>query len=107
MSDRAKSHMGGGKKSEKSEKKSSGEKPHEMHIKRAHGGGYIVKHHPKRKPGQMDDEATEHVVPDADQLQQHVADNMGDQPPAGTPAPDPNAQAAASQAGAPPSPAGM
>jgi hypothetical protein len=55
----------------------------------------------------MDQEPTEHVVPDADQLQQHVADNMGDQPPAGTPAPDPNAQAAASQAGAPPSPAGM
>lgn len=106
MSDRAKSHMGGGKKSSK-KSESRGDKPHEMHIKRAHGGGFIVKHHPKHKPGQMDDEATEHVVPDADQLAQHVQDNMGDQPPAGTPMPDPNAQAAAPPQGGPAAPAGM
>jgi hypothetical protein len=97
--------MGGGKKSGK-KSESHGDKPHEIHIKRAHGGGFVVTHHKKKSP--MDGSEPEtHVVPDADQLQQHVQDNLGDQPPAGTPVPDPNAQAAASQAGAPPSPAGM
>lgn len=99
MSERAKSHMGGGK-SKKSESKSSGEKPHEMHIRRAHGGGFVVTHH-KKKSSMMDQsDPTEHVVPDADQLAQHVQDNMGDQPPAGTPAPDPNAPAPQPQAAA-------
>lgn len=101
MSDRAKSHMGGGK-SKKSESKSGGEKPHEIHIKRAHGGGFVVTHHRKHKMGMDDGEPETHVVPDADQLQQHVSDNMGDQPPAGTPMPDPNAQAATPPQGAPP-----
>jgi hypothetical protein len=102
--------MGGGKKSEKSEKsekKSSGEKPHEIRIKRARSGGYTVTHHGKHKPGMDEGDTDPHVITDAEQLQNHVQDTMGDQPPAGTPAPDPNAQAAASQAGAPPSPAGM
>lgn len=106
MSDRAKSHMGGGKKSGK-KSESHGDKPHEMHIKRAHGGGYVVTHH-KHKKSPMDsmDEPETHVVPDADQLSQHVQNAMGDQPPAGTPMPDPNAQAAAPPQGAP-SPQGM
>lgn len=101
MSERAKSHMGGSKKSEK-KSESHGDKPHEMHIKRAHGGGFIVKHHPKQKADGSMGESTDHVVPDADQLQSHIADNLGDQPPAGQgPSPDPNAQAAPPQ-GPPP-----
>lgn len=92
---RSKSHMGGGKPKEKS---SSHAKPHEMHIKRAHGGGFIVKHHHKTDPMTgMTPDSEDHVVADPEQLQQHVADNMGDQPPAGTPMPQP--QAPAPQAG--------
>lgn len=76
---RSKAGMGGGK-SGKSHKPSA----HEIHIKRAHGGGFIVKHHKKKKAGQIDmEEPQEHVVPDMDQLQQHVADHMSDQPAAG------------------------
>lgn len=89
MSERAKSHMGGKSGSKKSE--SHGDKPHEMNIKRAHGGGFVVTHHKAHKPGMDMNDPETHVVPDADQLQQHVSDNMGDQPPAGTPPPDPNA----------------
>src|SRR6185312_3291057 len=100
MADRAKSHMGGSKPKSKS-KSSSGDKPYEIHVRRAHGGGFIAKHHKKRKPGEMDEEPQEHVIPDIDQLQQHIADNMGDQPPAGEgPAPAPDA----SQGGAPVAP---
>jgi hypothetical protein len=77
---RSKSGMGGSK----SKSKSSGSGPHEIHIKRAHGGGFIAKHHKKKKAGQlMDEEPQEHVLADLDQLKQHMDDHMGDQPPAG------------------------
>lgn len=90
---RSKSGMGGGKSKSKSSSKA-----HEMHIKRAHGGGYVVTHHKAKKHPMDDSDPETHVVPDAEALQAHVQGAMGDQPPAGTPMPDPNAQAAAPQA---------
>jgi hypothetical protein len=88
MADRAKSHMGGSKPHKShgdKPTKSHGSKPHEVHVRRAHGGGYIVKHHHKPDASGIAPESEEHVVPDADQLQAHIQDAMGDQPPAGTP----------------------
>lgn len=80
--------MGGGKSKSKSS-------AHEMHIKRAHGGGFIVTHHPKKKHPMDDSEPEQHVVPDADALANHVQQNMGDQPAAGEgPAEPEQAQAA-------------
>jgi len=74
---RSKSGMGGGKSKPKSS-------AHEIHIKRAHGGGFIAKHHKKKKAGQIqDEEPQEHVLADLDQLKQHMDDHLGDQPPAG------------------------
>lgn len=76
---RSKSGMGGRKSG-----KTSKPGPHEIHIKRAHGGGFIAKHHKKKKAGQlMDEEPQEHVLSDLDQLKQHMDEHMGDQPPAG------------------------
>lgn len=110
MSDRSKSGMGGSKSKSKSKSKSS-DKPHEIHVRRAHGGGFIAKHHKKHKPGEDMEEPQEHVIPDMDQLQAHLQDNLGDQPPAGMPAADPS-QAMPPQQGAPapapaPAPQGM
>lgn len=95
---RSKSGMGGGKSTSKS--KSSG--AHEVHIKRAHGGGFVVKHHKKHKPGQLDQgEPEDHVISDMDQLKAHLDDHLGDQPPAGEgPAPE-QAAAPAPQAPTP------
>lgn len=70
----------GGSKSEKKSKKSSSKKPHSIYIRRGASGGYIVTHHHKPKENEMAQEAEDHVVPDLDQLQQHVSDSMGDQP---------------------------
>jgi hypothetical protein len=74
--------MGGSKKSSsKSEsKKSSKKHVHKMEIRRGASGGYIATHHSKPKPGEMADEPEEHVLPDMNQLQQHLSENMGDQP---------------------------
>lgn len=99
---RSKAGMGGSKP----KSKSSSKKPHEIHVKRAHGGGFIAKHHHKSKPGEDQQEPEEHVVPDMDALQQHLQDNLGDQPaagmpPQGAPAPAPQAQAAAPAPAAP------
>jgi hypothetical protein len=58
----------------------------------------------------MAPEPDQHVVPDLDALQSHVADNMGDQPPmeAQAAAPAAPAPAPAPAAGGPaPAPAGM
>jgi hypothetical protein len=77
-SSHAASMLGGGDKKKSSSK--SG-KVHEMHIRRAHSGGFIVKHHHEPDPESgASAPSEEHVVGDVDQLQQHVADNMGDQP---------------------------
>lgn len=86
--------MGG--ESKKSEKKSGKKKPvHKMDIRRASSGGYIVTHHSKPDPESMmnSQEPEEHAVPDVAQLQQHVAENMGDQPEAEQAAPAPAAPA--------------
>lgn len=80
-SSRSTSHMGGGKK-----KSSSKKHPHEMHIKRAHSGGFIVTHHHKMGDDGAMPETEDHVLPDTAALQAHVGDNMGDQPPAEPPA---------------------
>lgn len=89
--DRVGSAMGGGKKSKsKPSKKKGGKHVHEMHIRHAHNGGYIVKHNFKPQPGAgggMPQEPEEHQVPDMDTLQQHVGDNM--QPQMQQPQPDP------------------
>ena len=85
--DRVGSAMGGKKKSKskskpKSKAKKGGKPVHEMHIRHAKSGGFIVKHHFKPQPtqqgggGGMPQEPEEHAVPDMDALQQHVGDNM-------------------------------
>lgn len=102
MADRAKSHMGGSKPKSKSSSKSHS-KPHSIHVKRAHGGGFIATHHTKSKPGEDIQEPQEHVLSDMNQLGQHMQDNLGDQPPAGG-APVPQAMP---QGGAPTPQAGM
>jgi hypothetical protein len=92
---RAKSALSGGHKK-------SGGKPHSIHVRRGHSGGFVATHH--HKPGEDGSmqEPEEHVIPDIDSLNQHMASNMGDQPPApAAPPPDP----AAAQ-GAPPPAAG-
>lgn len=97
---RAKSAMGG----HGSKKSKSTHKPHEVHVRRGHSGGFVVRHsHKPSDTGEMPPDE-EHVVPDMAALQQHMQDSMGDQPPApATPPPDPNAPAAgpAPQAGPP------
>lgn len=89
--------MGGEKK--KPTAKSGKKKPvHRMNIRRAANGGFIVEHHAKPDPSDPmgGQEMEEHQVGDVDQLQQHVADNMGDQPDAEQePAAAPAAPAAA------------
>jgi hypothetical protein len=92
--DRASSAMGGGKKKSK-KKKSSGKHVHEMHIRHAANGGYIVKHHfkPVAGGGGQPQEPEEHAIPDMPGLQDHVQDNMQQPPPQqAQPQPAPAAQ---------------
>lgn len=98
---RAKSALSGGHKSK------SGGKPHSIHVRRGHSGGFVATHHHKPDADGQMQEPEEHVIPDMGSLQDHMAQNMGDQPPApAAPPPDP-----AAQGGAPPpaggAPAGM
>lgn len=89
-SSRAKSAMGGKKSSSK-----SGKKPHSMHVRRGHSGGFVVTHHhmPDESGIGMPDE--EHVVPDMQSLHDHMDSSMGDQGPAPVaPPPEQQAQAA-------------
>ena len=79
-SSRANSHMGGGKS--KSKSKSSGKKPHSMHVKRGHSGGFVVTHHHQPDESGAMAEPEDHVVPDMASLQDHLQAGMGDQPPA-------------------------
>lgn len=71
---RTKSAMGG--------KSKSGGKPHSIHVRRGKSGGFIATHHHKAEEGGMAPEPEDHVIPDLDGLQAHMASNMGDQPPA-------------------------
>lgn len=72
---RATSHMGG----KKSGKAKSGKKPHSIHVRRAHSGGFVATHHHKMADDGSMPEDEEHVIPDMQALQQHMQDNMGDQ----------------------------
>jgi len=92
---RAKSALSGGHKSK------SGGKPHSIHVRRGHSGGFVATHHHKPDADGQMQEPEEHVIPDMQSLNQHMSDSMGDQPPAPA-APDP----AAAQAAAPPPAAG-
>lgn len=98
-SSRAKSSMGSKSKSGKK----SGKKPHSIHVRRGKSGGFIAEHHFKNDstdPSDMAPEPEEHVLPDMNSLQSHMAENMGDQEPAQAPSPD------MSQAGPAPGPGG-
>jgi len=89
---RTKSAMGGSHKSK------SGGKPHSIHARRAKSGGFIATHHHKPDENGAMPEPEEHVLPDMESLQAHMASNMGDQPPA-PPAAPPAAAGGAAPAG--------
>lgn len=90
--ERAKSAMGGKKSSKKSHGK---HKVHRMHIRRSANGGYIAEHMGEPSEDGMMPPTEEHTLPDISALQQHVGDNMGDQPAAAAAAPAPAAAPAA------------
>ena len=102
MADRAKSAMGGGKKSKS---KKSGHKPHSIHIHRGKSGGFIVHHHHKPDENGVSPEMEEHVVPDMDSLHDHLDQAMGDQGAAPAATPPPEAEPAPVPAPAAPTPA--
>jgi hypothetical protein len=94
--DRAASAMGGkqkpkpkSKSKSKPKSKKGGKHVHEMGIRHAANGGYIVKHSFKPSPGGAPQEPEENQVPDMDALTQHVQDNMQ---PMAQPAPQPQPQ---------------
>ena len=90
-SSRAKSHMGGGKKSSKSggSKKGGHKKVHTMHIRHANNGGYIATHDfesPAGGGGGPMPKSEDHILPDMEALQAHVGDHMAqEQEPQGPP----------------------
>jgi hypothetical protein len=96
-SSRGKSAMGGGKSHSKAK---SSHKPHEIHIRRGHSGGFIAKHIHKTDPDTgVTPEEEEHVLADMPSLQSHIAENMGDQgsaqaPPQAAATPQPQVQPA-------------
>lgn len=81
-SSRTKSVLGGKSKPKaKSKSKSSkSKKPDSVHVKRAASGGFIATHHSKAKADGSTD-SQDHAVSDMAQLQAHLQDAMGDQPP--------------------------
>ena len=97
---RAHSVLGG-----KSKSASKGKHPHSIHVRRGKSGGFIVTHHHAPDEDGTTPEPEDHVVPDLDSLQSHMAENMGDQGPAPAPTPPPpDAGAAAPPTGAPAGP---
>jgi hypothetical protein len=99
---RSKAGMGGKKSSKK-----SGKKPHSIHIRRGKSGGFIATHHHQADDGGQAPEPEDHVVPDLQSLQSHIAENMGDQGAAPPPSPDMSQQAGPPQAGGQAPPQGM
>jgi|ERR1700721_1301062 len=88
---RAKSGMGGSKKSSKSK----GKKPSETHIKHFKHGGHMVTHHYKSEDGSMPEEGEPEMMGDKNALMSHLQDTIPDNGAAqSTPPPDPNQQAA-------------
>lgn len=111
---RSKSVLGGKKSESKKSKSSEGKKPDEIHIRKGASGGFIAKHHHKSDKDGNTPDSSEHVLSDLSQLHDHIDDQMGDQPDAGSapsamPAPPPPAAAPGQGAGmpAPAAPAGM
>lgn len=114
-STRTNSVLGGKSKAKpKSKSKSSSKskpkakKADSVHVKRGASGGFIATHHSKAKADGSTD-SQDHAVSDMSQLQSHLQDAMGDQPPQQaapaptTPDPSMGAQAAgAGVAAAPP-----
>jgi hypothetical protein len=98
------SHVLGGKGKPKS--KSSGKKPHSIHVKRGKSGGFMVTHHHEPDETGVAMPSEDHVVPDLNSLHDHIDQAMGDQGPAPA-TPPPDAGASASVAPAPVAPAGM
>lgn len=83
---RSKSVLGGKKsESKKKSKHSDSKKPDEIHIRKGASGGFIAKHHHKaNKDDGNTPDSSEHVLSDLSQLHDHIDDQMGDQPDAGT-----------------------
>ena len=105
-SSRAKAVLGGKGKS----KSKGGKKPHSIHIKRGHSGGFIVTHHHAPSDDGSQQEPEDNVVPDLAALHDHVDQSMGDQaaaPPPTPPEPAPSPAPAPAAGGAAPAPAGM
>lgn len=110
MSDsRSKSVLGGKKSESKKSKHSDSKKPDEIHIRKGASGGFIAKHHHKSDKEGNTPDSSEHVLSDLSQLHDHIDDQMGDQPDAGTaPAAAPVAPPPAAGPAAPmTAPAGM
>jgi hypothetical protein len=61
--------------------KKSGKKVKGMHIRKAHSGGFIVKHDMSTEAGADGKmpEQEEHAIPDMAALQSHMQDHMGDE----------------------------
>jgi hypothetical protein len=93
---RAKSGMGGSKKS----KHKSGTKPHRIEIRHGKSGGHIVTHHFQPDENGMAQPSEEHVMPDQASLLDHIAQNTDNQ--AVAPSPDASAAQAPPQAAAAP-----
>src|SRR5271170_6333265 len=79
---RGKAALGGSRRS-----KPSGKKPHSIHVRRGKSGGFIATHHHKPDETGATPEPEDHVIPDLAGLQNHMADQMGDQSAAPAPAP--------------------
>lgn len=67
---------------------------HEMHVRRAAGGGYIARHDMADESGAPANmlgggASPEHILPDADALHAHMDEHMGDQPAMGEAPPPP------------------
>jgi hypothetical protein len=80
----------GGKSKSKSSGKSKGGKPHSIHVRRGKSGGFVAQHHFKGDENGAVQEPEEHVLGSMDDLQNHMQENMGDQPPAPQAPPEPN-----------------
>lgn len=69
---------------------------HAVEYRRADNGGFhakVEKHHGKGPHSEGHSHTETHVLPDADAMQEHMQEHMGDQPPAGEmPEPQPAQQ---------------
>jgi len=95
----------GGSKKKEGKKEGAKLHTHAVHYERAHNGGVIAHvHRHTGTPGgadHMPHHTEQHVLPDVESAQEHLQENMGDQPAAGemepqqaaAPPPDPAAGA--------------